>query len=129
MSPIEIQRLTPNVHKLRTVEKLVSAILLVLFIGFVSNAVVLAIWFSRIEGRAFTCNDIGLFPFIEGFWTGINDHQSAGDKISPGWTWDEVRNAAFMCRLAFFAIWIAASATIIRFLWRDSPRKLGVERF
>ncbi|GEM_PF-6332135 len=66
-------------------------------------------WHIQIEPRAFQCWDsVGIF---DTYWEGIDEHRGAGDKISPGWTWDEIKIAREIYIGAFFSIW-AASALI-----------------
>src|SRR5438270_6401175 len=71
-------------------------------------------WEMRIEGRAFDCIDS--IPWIpsDGFWTSIDTHQSAGDRIRPGWTWDELRRTRRAYRLSFVVIAVAGSALCLR---------------
>ena len=128
MNLVEIQQQPAAIRKPGTVQKLLYAIPLVLLIGFLTYVLVWTIWVSRIEKRAFVCNDQVLPVCIEGFWTDIDLHQSAGDKILPGWTWDEVHVAANVCRVAFLIIWGFGSMVMLKFLWPDSPKRMSAEQ-
>jgi hypothetical protein len=78
------------------------------------------VWEMGIEGRAFDCIDS--IPWIpsDGFWTSIDTHQSAGDRLRPGWTWDELRRTRRAYQLAFVVISVAGSALSLRILRRIS---------
>ena len=76
------------------------------------------IWEIQIEGRAFNCTDA--FALSAAFWTGANVHQSAGDQIQPGWTWEEVAVVNGYYKLAFFAFWLGGSVEAFRFIHRRS---------
>ncbi len=75
-----------------------------------------AVWEIQIDGRAFHCTDAGPFTLSVAFWTSANLHQSAGDQIQPGWTWDKVAVVNGYYELAFFALWVAGSMESFRFI-------------
>ena len=84
-----------------------------LFVACALGGVVLATiitvgaWHVQIEPRAFQCWDgVGIFAT---YWDDIDVHRGAGDKISPGWTWDEIKTAREIYIGAFFLIWTASS--------------------
>jgi len=61
----------------------------------------------EIPDKAFHCNDIG---FSVGFWMSADVHQGAGDKILPGWTWEELKIVNRNYKIAFYTLWIGGSA-------------------
>ena len=65
------------------------------------------VWEIGIDGRAFHCTDAGTLSL--GFWTNAETHQSAGDQIQPGWTWEKLAEVNGFYKLAFFALWIGSS--------------------
>jgi hypothetical protein len=69
-------------------------------------------WEILIEGRAFHCTDEGTFSL--GFWMNIDTHQSAGDRIQQGWTWEKLTFARRAYQLAFLTLWFAGSALAFR---------------
>lgn len=75
----------------------------------------------QINGRAFSCTDSGPFTLSLGFWTSAATHQSAGDQIQPGWTWEKVEAVNGFYKLAFFALWIGGSLVALRLI-RGAPR-------
>ena len=91
----------------------IGGLILSAFITFVG-------WFIQIEPRAFQCWD---GPPIDAYWGSIDDHEGAGDKISPGWTWDEIRTWREVYIGAFFAIWTASSFVCFRIISRE-PREV-----
>ena len=72
------------------------------------------VWETQIDGRAFRCTDAGPFTLSLGFWTSAETHQSAGDQIAPGWTWEKVAEVNGFYKLAFFALWIGGSMVASR---------------
>jgi hypothetical protein len=64
-------------------------------------------------GRAFQCKDDG---FDVGFWMSADRHQSAGDNILPGWTWDKLEHVNEAYKLAFAVVWIGGSLVSFRLL-------------
>ena len=69
-------------------------------------------WEMQMNGRAFVCNDTGISL---AYWTSANLHQSAGDRIQPGWTWEEIATVNRFYRLGFFVLWIGGSVVIFRY--------------
>jgi hypothetical protein len=82
------------------------------------------VWETQIDGRAFRCTDGGPFSLSLGFWTSIDTHQSAGDPILPGWTWEKLRLTRRAYEVAFLALWIAGSALVFRVLRHISTTEL-----
>ena len=87
--------------------------LFLLFVACALGGVVLATvitvgaWRVQIEPRAFQCeDDVGIF---DTYWESIDGHRGAGDKLSPGWTWDEIKTAREIYIGAFYLIWAAGS--------------------
>jgi hypothetical protein len=78
-----------------------------LLFGLVSLMVSLVItwmaWELFVSGRAFQCTDSG---FDAAFWTSAGTHQSAGDIILPGWTWEKLRLVNGIYTIVFFGLWI-----------------------
>src|SRR5438094_6813899 len=72
------------------------------------------VWETCIDGRAFRCVDAGPFTLSLGFWTTIETHQSAGDRILPGWTWEKLMLTRRAYELAFLALWFAGSSLALR---------------
>lgn len=87
-------------------------------------------WELWIPERAFHCTDDG---FSIGFWTSANLHETGGDKILPGWTWEKLDRVNNLYEAVFFVMWIGGglgafhvSRTILRdYIWPpgliDSP--------
>ena len=95
-------------------------ILICAFLGVViSGVATFGAWYVQIEPRAFQCWD---GPGIEAYWESIEVHEGAGDKISTGWTWDEIKTWRAIYLLAFFGIWVGSSAGIYRQISRQSRR-------
>jgi hypothetical protein len=93
-----------------------------LFVACALGGVVLATvitvgaWQVQIEPRAFRCwDDVGIF---DTYWDSIDAHRSAGDKISPGWTWDEIKTTRESYIGAFYLIWAASSLIPFRLVSR-----------
>ncbi len=78
-------------------------------------------WELFVEGRAYDCTDAGTLSL--GPWTSIYTHESAGDRIQPGWTWERVILARRVCLLAFLALWFAGSKLVLRVI--DHHEKTG----
>ena len=86
----------------------------------IAALVTVGAWHIQIEPRAFQCWDsIGIF---DTYWDDIDLHRGAGDKISPGWTWEEIKTAREVYIWAFFGISIASSAGLYRLISRQSQR-------
>src|SRR5262245_30424836 len=62
---------------------LVIALLSVLAASFISTWFV---WETQISETAFHCTEEGCLSI--GFWMNPETHQSAGDQLMPGWTWE-----------------------------------------
>jgi hypothetical protein len=45
-------------------------------------------------------------------------HESAGDQIQPGWTWDRLRTVNRLYKLAFLALGIGGSMVATRIIRR-----------
>jgi len=91
------------------------AILVVCLFGgaLFSTVVTVGAWHIQIEPRAFQCwDDVGIFNT---YWEDIDEHRGT-DKISPGWTWDQIRRARQIYIGAFFAIWAASSLIPFRLI-------------
>jgi hypothetical protein len=80
-----------------------------------STFVTVAAWNVQIEPRAFQCCDGGIFGT---YWDDIDEHRGAGDKISPGWTWDGIKTAREVYIGAFYVIWAAGSLISFRLILR-----------
>lgn len=78
------------------------------------------VWEMQIGGRAFHCTDAGPFTLSLAFWTSTDTHESAGDQIQPGWTWEKVAVVNGFYKLAFFALWIGGSMLVLRLIHRTS---------
>ena len=65
-------------------------------------------WSTQIEGRAFRCND-DTYPFVW-FSTDLNAHQSAGDAIGAGWTWEKIRRVQRLYQAAYYPLWLLVTA-------------------
>jgi hypothetical protein len=70
------------------------------------------VWEISIDGRAFHCTDEGTLSL--GFWTSAETHQSAGDRIQAGWTWEKLSRVNAFYKLAFLALWIGGSMLACR---------------
>src|SRR4051794_26106761 len=96
----------------------------ILFCAFagavVATFITVGAWRIQIEPRAFQCWDSG--GMFDTYREDIDGHRGAGDKISPGWTWDEIKTARAIYIWAFFGIWVASSAGIYRQISRQSQR-------
>jgi hypothetical protein len=97
---------------------------ILVFSGAMTASLVVALvvtwlaWELCIPERAFHCTDDGISL---GFWTSANLHETAGDKILPGWTWERLSLVNHIYKGAFFALWIGGgvggfliSRTILR---------------
>jgi hypothetical protein len=85
----------------------------------IATLITVSAWHLQIEPRAFQCWDsIGIF---DTYWQDIDDHRLSGDKISPGWTWDEIKTARQIYIWAFYGIWAASLAGIYAQFFRKSP--------
>jgi hypothetical protein len=81
-----------------------------------STVITVGAWQIQIEPRAFQCwDDVGIF---DTYWENIDEHRGAGDKVSVGWTWDEIKTARELYIVAFYAIWAAGSLIPFRFILR-----------
>jgi len=87
------------------------------FIGAMTVSLVVAlvvtwlVWELCIPERAFHCTDDGISL---GFWTSANLHETAGDKILPGWTGERLSLVNNIYKRAFFALWIAGGVGAFR---------------
>lgn len=77
-------------------------------------------WNIQIEPRAFQCWD-SMGMLFDNYWEDMDTHRGAGDRISAGWTWDEIKTAREIYILAFFGIWAASSLVSFRLISRG-PR-------
>ena len=76
------------------------------FVGAVFSTLVTTIaWSIQIEPRAFQCNDSCGWPF-DNYWTSMDDHRRAGDKISTGWTWEQLEGIRWIYIAVFLLLWI-----------------------
>jgi hypothetical protein len=74
--------------------------------GFaVSLGITMAAW-EPFEDRAFQCTDKmgGIF------WCSIGTHQSAGDTILHGWTWERIRAVQACYVVGFITLWLSIAA-------------------
>ena len=75
----------------------------------------MAAW-APLETRAFQCTD-----GMEGiFWGSIDSHRIAGDRVSPGWTWEQVRAAQIVYYVSFITLWLAIAAAPALLLRKES---------
>jgi hypothetical protein len=86
------------------------AIILFVIVAFagavVSTVVTMIAWNIQIEPRLFQCIDsMGLF---DNYWTDMGIHQSAGDTISPGWTWGQLEGIRMIYVTVFWLMWIGS---------------------
>jgi hypothetical protein len=86
-----------------------------LFSLAVSLVVTWFVWEATIYERAFHCTDDGLDI---AFWMSADTHESAGDIIQPGWTWDEVRTVNRMFMISFYALGLGGGWLLFRILYR-----------
>lgn len=98
---------------------IVLLILSVLSGAILSTIVTIAAWNVQIEPRAFQCND-SVWPFNE-YWTSMESHESAGDTLSPGWTWERLKNVRILYISAFYLIWTATGSIVFKTVSRKSP--------
>src|SRR5689334_9818377 len=88
------------------------------FSGLILSAdITFVAWSIQIEPRAFQCWD---GPVIDAYWGSIDVHRAAGDKISAGWTWDEIKMWQKIYIGSFFAIWASSSFVSFGLLSRKS---------
>ena len=73
----------------------------VLLGAVISGIVTMFTWGVRIEDRAFHCGDIG----FGSYWTDIDLHKIAGDTISSGWTWEQLKTVRLHYIEAFWLLW------------------------
>jgi hypothetical protein len=96
-----------------------------LLIGLVvSAAVTMVTWEVRIEDKAFHCTDIG----FGSYWTDMDSHHSAGDSLSPGWTWERLTMVRLHYIEAFWLLWIVGAAIPFLFLGFRRPPPNEVTR-
>jgi hypothetical protein len=84
--------------------------------GFaVSLGVTMAAWVP-FEDRAFHCTDKmgGIF------WGSVSAHQAAGDTVSAGWSWNQVRAVQACYEAGFIALWLAIAAAPLLALRKES---------
>jgi len=79
-----------------------------------SLAVTWLVWELAIDGSAFRCTDAGTLS--DAFWTSASMHESAGDQIAPGWTWEKLAFVNRLYKVAFFLLWIGGTAVVSRLL-------------
>jgi hypothetical protein len=81
----------------------------------------LVAWNLQIEHRAFQCTDnIGFGTF----WEDMAMHERAGDTVSPGWSWDEIKHVEATYKRAFFLIWFAGTlAGSVIIFWKRRHEK------
>src|SRR4051812_40003433 len=72
-----------------------------------SGLITWAVWESRIEGKAFQCND---GPGFGAFWVSVDDHRNAGDTISSGWTWEKLKEVRIDYEIAFYWLWFLSGS-------------------
>jgi len=73
-------------------------------------------WNMLIERKAFHCTDDGL-PFD--FWTSIETHRGAGDRLGPGWTWAKLEAAQIAFQTAFFTVWFAGGFCFLKLVPKE----------
>ena len=99
------------------------AILLFVTSGFscliVSLIVTWFVWEAQVPDRVFRCNDVGISL---AFWTSADIHESAGDTILPGHTWDGFRRLNEAYKIAFYTLWIVGSLALFRLLYSASTK-------
>ena len=94
---------------------------ILLFIGSASISLVVSlvvtwfVWEVLIHERAFHCYDGGLSI---AFWTSAATHESAGDSIMPGWTWQKLDTVNGIFMFAFYALWFIGSVIGFRIFYR-----------
>src|SRR5690349_20866172 len=69
-----------------------------------STVITIAVWNILVEPRLFQCTD-SVWPFNE-YWESLDTHASAGDKLSPGWTWEDLESVRALFIVSFFLLWI-----------------------
>jgi hypothetical protein len=88
----------------------------------ISLAVTWFVWEMLIYERAFHCIDGGLSL---AFWTSASIHQSAGDIIQPGWTWEKLKIVNGIFKAAFYALWLCGSVIGFRILYRGCKDEIS----
>jgi hypothetical protein len=89
--------------------------------GFlISLILTLAVWNLQIEHRAFQCTDDCGFG---GFFEDMQAHHNAGDKVLPGWSWQDIYDAKLAYTVAFYLIWVAISCAPILLTFSKAKRQ------
>jgi hypothetical protein len=70
------------------------------------------LWELFVEGTVYRCTDAGTLSL--GPWMSVDSHQSAGDRIQSGWTWERVTLIRRVCLFAFVALWLGGSRIALR---------------
>jgi hypothetical protein len=96
---------------MKTITTIVLVVAATLGCLVVSLFITWCAWEIQLGGSAFHCTDDGLSI---AFWESASTHETAGDKIIPGWTWQKVRIANAIYELCFFALWIGGSIVTFR---------------
>ncbi len=81
---------------------------------FASLAITWLVWELTIDGRAFRCTDAGTLSLA--FWTSAATHESAGDQIAPGWTWEKLAFVNWLYKLAVIVLCIGGTTVVSRLL-------------
>jgi hypothetical protein len=79
------------------------------------------VWEVQVPDRVFHCTDDGISL---AFWTSADTHQSAGDLILPGHTWDGFKRLNEIYKVAFYTLWIVGSLVGFRMLHSFSTRDI-----
>ena len=101
---------------------LIFVLFLVCVLGgaMLSTVVTWIAWDIQIEPRAFQCTD-DIAPF-NNYWTDMDTHESAGDTVSPGWTWEKLKVVRIIYITVFFLLWVASTVFPFRMILRRFRR-------
>lgn len=101
-------------------------LLLLAFVGcavvgaVLSTVITVVFWNLQIDHRAFHCTD-SMWPLAD-YWTDIDSHASAGDTVSPGWTWEKIKIVRIIYIVAFYFLWVTSTLITFRMILRKFKR-------
>ena len=93
---------------LKLVGVLVITVVLIVLGAVVAGIATMPVWDHYIADKAFNCTDSG----FGSYWTDMDLHKSAGDTISPDWTWERLKVVRAYYLVAFWLLWAAVSAAL-----------------
>jgi hypothetical protein len=88
-------------------------------VGLALSYVVTMVAWNFIEPLMFRCWDDVPFILIA---ESIDTHRLAGDKLCPGWTWEEAKMVKLIYWVSFLSLWFAIAAAP-RWLRRNATRE------